>query len=204
MGNHLAVFQQKADLMQATEISSHLPGGISKAHASRILGELHQNKKIEGRIAGKQVVYHALQEASSETMPVVLVALDAKIEQLQGQVISFQSTVKKSRAELTILCAKPLLSELRCDISQIEQQHETTRARLERAHERDSKPVPAEIKTNGNEDWKLWRTHAVMRSRICHDLWRECSEVVPNDMSRVELWVRDLSTCLYSYTEVDT
>lgn len=45
----------------ATDISSNLKNRVTKAAAAKLLKDLHEQKKIEGRAAGKQQVYHAVQ-----------------------------------------------------------------------------------------------------------------------------------------------
>lgn len=45
----------------ATDISSNLKNRVTKAAAAKLLKDLHERGEIEGRAAGKQQVYHALQ-----------------------------------------------------------------------------------------------------------------------------------------------
>lgn len=63
---------QSADLMlhylraqnrpySATDISANLKNRVTKTLAAKVLKEMHEKKLIEGKAAGKQVVYHALQ-----------------------------------------------------------------------------------------------------------------------------------------------
>lgn len=64
--------QQSADLMldylrkqnrpySATDISTNLKNRVTKAAAAKLLKDLHERKEIEGRAAGKQLVYHSIQ-----------------------------------------------------------------------------------------------------------------------------------------------
>ncbi|RAL06323.1 putative TBP interacting domain protein [Aspergillus ibericus CBS 121593] len=172
----------------ATEISANLQNRITKAHAAKALRELHQNKQIEGRAAGKQAVYHALQETCNEATPEIIAALDEKAERLQEQATNLQATEKKTRAELAAVNARPLLFELRRDISQLQQEQEALQARLLEARGSDSESVPIQLKLKAEKDWKHWHNHASIRGRICRDLWRKCSEVVPENMTGEELW----------------
>ncbi|GFN17464.1 putative TBP interacting domain protein [Aspergillus tubingensis] len=172
----------------ATEVSVNLHNKITKAHAAKALRELHQNKQIEGRAAGKQIVYHALQETSTEVTPEIIAALDEQAEKLQEQVTSLEAAEKNTRVELATICARPLLSELRRDVGQFEQEHEAIRARLVQARGSDAGTVPVQVKVDAERDWKHWQNQAKVRGRICRDLWRMCSEVVPDNMGREELW----------------
>ena len=45
----------------ASDISSNLKNRVSKAAAAKLLKDMHERKEIEGRAAGKQLVYHAIQ-----------------------------------------------------------------------------------------------------------------------------------------------
>lgn len=45
----------------ATDISANLKNRVTKTAAAKLLKDLHERKEIEGRAAGKQIVYHALQ-----------------------------------------------------------------------------------------------------------------------------------------------
>ncbi|GKZ29690.1 hypothetical protein AbraIFM66950_006092 [Aspergillus brasiliensis] len=158
------------------------------AHAAKALRELHQNKQIEGRAAGKQIVYHALQETSNEVTPEMITALDEQTEQLQKQVSGLEAAEKKTRAELAAICARPLLSELRRDVGQLEQEHEAIHVRLVQARGSNAGTVPVQVKVDAETDWKHWQNQANVRGRICRDLWRMCSEVVPDNMAREGLW----------------
>lgn len=45
----------------ATDISANLKNRVTKAAAAKLLKDMHERKEIEGRAAGKQIVYHAIQ-----------------------------------------------------------------------------------------------------------------------------------------------
>ena len=45
----------------ATDISANLKNRVTKTAAAKILKDLHERKEIDGRAAGKQIVYHAVQ-----------------------------------------------------------------------------------------------------------------------------------------------
>ena len=48
-------------IVQATDISANLHNKVTKSAAQKILIKLHEAKKIEGRVSGKQSVYHPIQ-----------------------------------------------------------------------------------------------------------------------------------------------
>lgn len=45
----------------ATDISTNLKNRVTKAAAAKLLKDMHERNEIEGRAAGKQLVYHAIQ-----------------------------------------------------------------------------------------------------------------------------------------------
>lgn len=45
----------------ATDISSNLKNRVTKTAAAKLLKDMHERNEIEGRAAGKQLVYHAIQ-----------------------------------------------------------------------------------------------------------------------------------------------
>ena len=45
----------------ATDISSNLKNRVTKAAVTKLLKDMHERNEIEGRAAGKQIVYHAIQ-----------------------------------------------------------------------------------------------------------------------------------------------
>lgn len=138
---------------------------------------------------GKQTVYHALQDSSDDASTEVIANLDQEIKQLQEQLTTLRANEKKARADLATLCSKPLLSELRQDIDRLEKEKESILGRLAKFHGNDSVQVSPAERAGIEREWKLWQKHASTRSRICRDMWKRCSEVVPEGMTREELWV---------------
>lgn len=45
----------------AIDVSTNLKNRVTKAAAAKLLKDMHERKEIEGRAAGKQIVYHAIQ-----------------------------------------------------------------------------------------------------------------------------------------------
>ncbi|KAF4769354.1 hypothetical protein HAV15_009025 [Penicillium sp. str.  len=158
------------------------------AQAAKLLRDLHEKKEIEGRVSGKQTVYHALQDPSDITIPEVAAALKLDIENLEGEISTLKANEKKARAELAALHAKPRISNLREDIGRLEIEKSTIQARLASRHEGDPVQISPEETEKLEKEWKYWQRHANVRRRICHDLWGQCSEVLPDDMTAAELW----------------
>ncbi|KAJ5667953.1 Chitin synthase activator (Chs3) [Penicillium maclennaniae] len=162
---------------------------VSPAQAAKILRVLHQDEKIEERVAGKQSVYHAVQDSSQKITPETLAALSQEIEQLQDQLSSIKEKEKNVRASLAALEAKPRLSVLRQDIQQLEEEKKVIQHRLESLHNSEMVQLSLEERSKREDEWRRWQRHAAIRSRICRDLWGRCAEVLPENTSALELWL---------------
>ncbi|KAJ5710752.1 hypothetical protein N7488_004908 [Penicillium malachiteum] len=172
----------------AIEISANLHNQVSKAQAAKILKELHQKKEIEERTAGKQVVYHAIQDSSQSVTPKDLATLTKNIERLQNELITLRADEKKVRAAFAAFESKPLFSDLRQDIERLQEERETLQERLGNQAASDEVPLSVEERENLENEWTEWQRHATLRRRMCRDLWGRCTEVLPENMTLPELW----------------
>ncbi|KAL4757385.1 putative TBP interacting domain protein [Aspergillus foveolatus] len=172
----------------ALDISTNLHNRVTKTYAIKALRELHQKKEIECRVAGKQTVYHALQEEINEAGHDVIAAMDEEIVSLQEQLSSLKENEKRVQGELNSLNAMPLLSELRTEIMKLEKEKESLAARLIKVCGDASAEVSPQEKEKMRKDWKIWQNQESVRAKICRDLWRKCSETLPEGMTREELW----------------
>ncbi|OQE37337.1 hypothetical protein PENCOP_c010G05206 [Penicillium coprophilum] len=160
----------------------------SKTQAAKVLRALHEKKEIEGRVSGKQTVYHAPQDPSDITTPEIAAAIKLEIESLESEILTLKENEKKARAALAALHAKPRISDLRQAIGRLESEESTIQARVASRHEEDSIHISPEERGKLEKEWKYWQRHANVRRRICRDLWGQCSEVLPEDMTAAELW----------------
>lgn len=109
---------------------------------------------------------------------------------MEESLTTLKTNEKDARAQLATLRSKPLLSELRQDIHRLEKEKESILARLDEFHGRDSSvQVSPEEQVEIEQEWKRWQRQVNVRRHICRDLWMKCSEVVPEGMTRDELWV---------------
>ncbi|KAJ5372159.1 Chitin synthase activator (Chs3) [Penicillium concentricum] len=132
-------------------------------------------------------VYHALQDPSDIITPEVAAAIKANIESLGDEISTLKAKEKKARTSLAALHAKPPISDLREDIGRLEAEESTIQARLASRHEGDPVQISREEREKLDKEWKYWHRHANVRRRICRDLWGQCSEVLPEDMTAGEL-----------------
>lgn len=139
---------------------------------------------------GKQIVYHALQDSSQGATTEAIAALIQDIEMVQDQLSTVKAEEKRARASLAVLEAKPRLSDLERDIQQLDSEREAIRARLGNFQEGNEVQISVEDRGKLEEEWKQWQRHATVRRRICRDLWSQCTEVLPENTTSQELWVR--------------
>lgn len=92
--------------------------------------------------------------------------------------------------QLIQLAAQPVLSEVRQGVGRLEDERALLLKRLAQLHGRAYADVSVEEKARVAADWKQWQRHVNVRKRICRELWSRCLEVVPEDMTTQELWVR--------------
>ncbi|KKZ64800.1 hypothetical protein EMCG_09289 [[Emmonsia] crescens] len=152
---------------------------------------MHERKEIEGRVAGKQIVYHALQDAPSDSTPSQLATLDSELTTLRAQITSTKQGEKLLRAELAALNARVPTDELRGMVSRLEREREEVLGRLGplRDGRVATRVVSAEEQERVDEEWRVWRGWVVGRKRICKDMWERCSEVLPEGVKKKEeLW----------------
>ncbi|KAJ5738279.1 Chitin synthase activator (Chs3) [Penicillium malachiteum] len=185
----MGVPSAKNDSDCAIEVSANLHNQVSKAQAVKILKELHQKKEIEERTAGKQVVYHAIQDSSQSVTPKDLATLTKNIERLQSELITLRADEKKVRAAFASFESKPLLSDLRQDVERLQEERETFQERLGNQAASDEVPLSVEEREKLENEWKEWQRHATLRRRMCRDLWGMCTEVLPDNMTLPELWI---------------
>ncbi|KAL4882339.1 hypothetical protein BJY04DRAFT_217257 [Aspergillus karnatakaensis] len=157
-------------------------------YAVKALKDLHLKKEIECRVAGKQTVYHALQEEPDKTGPNAIATMDEEIQALQDQLPALKEAEKKLQAQLSALKATPLVSELRVEISKLEAEKETLAVQLKGAHGEGEASITSVEKEAAKRNWKFWLGQDRARAKICRDLWQRCSETLPEGMTRGELW----------------
>ena len=131
-----------------------------------------------------------MQAEEDDATPEELVGLDAEIKHLQDQLTQLKAHEKKTRAELAALSAKPLVSEIQKGIIQLEQEKDEITTHLANLRDSDLVPVSLGERAKIESEWGFWRKHVNVRRRICRELWRRCSEVLPGDMTHEELQVR--------------
>ncbi|KAJ5692095.1 TBPIP-domain-containing protein [Penicillium macrosclerotiorum] len=176
--------------IQAIDISANLHNKVSKAQAAKLLRELHQNGEIEGRTAGRQIVYHSLQDPVALADAGDIETLNQEIEECQNQLSITKAGEKKIRAALVALQTKPRLCDLRQEIQRLDEERVALQGHLNAFSDNENVLMAPEDRENLERQWKHWQRQAIVRRRLCRELWRQCSEVLPENTTSQELWGR--------------
>ncbi|WEW60390.1 hypothetical protein PRK78_005875 [Emydomyces testavorans] len=161
------------------------------AYAAKALKDMHEKKQIEGRVSGKQVVYHAIQDPADEVTAEQLATIDQEIEDMRNQVTSAKSREKLLRAELATLNARVSSSELREQVTAFEKEKGRLLARVAPLKDSaaDTRTVSAEEKAGVEKERRTWQKHVAVRKKICQEMWMRCVEVLPEAVQgNEELW----------------
>ncbi|KAJ9210082.1 hypothetical protein DTO166G4_8343 [Paecilomyces variotii] len=172
----------------AIEISTNLKNKVTKANAVKILKDMHEKGQIEGRAAGKQLVYHALQDPTDDVTPEALARISDEIEQLEKQLADYKNREKGLKSELSRMGNTVSFADLEQNVSKLEDETRSIHLRLKELCNDNTAEVSMEEKAQTEKEWKMWQRHAAVRERICRHLWERCTEVMSEDTTKEELW----------------
>ncbi|KAL1958449.1 hypothetical protein VTO42DRAFT_4313 [Malbranchea cinnamomea] len=189
----LEYLRQQNRPYSAIDISANLHNKVSKAYTAKALKALHEKKLIEERVSGKQLVYHAIQDAADEASPDELAEMDKEIESLRDQIARARAQDKELKAELAALSARVPTAELREQVRGLEAARRGLLAELEplrnASGSKRRRMVSEEEQARVEREWRRWQRTAGARKRICRELWDRCTEVLPEGVgSREEFW----------------
>ncbi|KAJ9658922.1 hypothetical protein H2201_007572 [Coniosporium apollinis] len=114
----------------ATDISASLHNKVTKTAAAKILKEMHERKEIEGRAAGKQIVYHVIQNSEDAATPEDLQAMDEEIQRLRDETSQAKAMEKTLRSTLSNTNATLSTADLRASVAALEAERAEVIARL--------------------------------------------------------------------------
>ncbi|KAK2757864.1 hypothetical protein FQN54_004270, partial [Arachnomyces sp. PD_36] len=172
----------------AIDISANLHQKVTKAYAAKALKEMHDRKEIEGRVSGKQTVYHAIQDPADDASAESLAAIDKELEGIKEEIVAGKAREKALKTELTMLNSRVSTADLRQGVSNLEGERERVLIRLSTMRSSTVQPVRAEEKMRVEKEWRVWKRHVNVRKRICKELWERCTEVLPEDTTKADLW----------------
>ncbi|KAK5690414.1 hypothetical protein LTR97_012282 [Elasticomyces elasticus] len=162
----------------ATDISTNLKNRVTKAAAAKLLKDMHERKEIEGRAAGKQIVYHTIQEEADESGLEVLQQMDAEITRLREETLALKAEEKELRASLREGASQVPLSELKASCAALEQDKAEMTARLSKLSGGDVKPISADERNKISLDHRKWQRAASARKKIRAELWSMIADQV--------------------------
>ncbi|EMC99983.1 hypothetical protein BAUCODRAFT_358224 [Baudoinia panamericana UAMH 10762] len=165
----------------AIDISTNLRNRVTKAAAAKLLKDLHERKEIEGRAAGKQVVYHAIQDEADEAGLGQLQQMDAEAARLRDATTTLKAEEKELRGTLRGGAAQVPLPELRTAVATLEQTKAEMAGRLEKLTSGNVKPVSLKESEEINLEHRKWQKIAGARSTIRAELWKVIEGLIEKD-----------------------
>ncbi|KAF2629873.1 TBPIP-domain-containing protein [Macroventuria anomochaeta] len=160
----------------AIDISANLHNKVTKAAAAKLLKDLHEQKLIEGRPAGKQIVYHALQSPDDAVSPEQLADYDTRITSLQTQTTDLQALTKTLRSTLASLNSTLSTADMLSNISSLEHEKSEIVTRLESLRAGHAKKVTAEERAKVEKEWKMMKGVMGRREKIAREFWAMVQE----------------------------
>ena len=115
--------------------------------------------------------------------------MDRQIATLREEIATAKGEEKMLKVQLITLNATMSTQDLQSGISGIEAERKGLLARLGPLRSGDVKPVSAMEKAAADKDWKLWRSRANVRKKICMEVWAHLTEELPEGKTKEELWV---------------
>ncbi|EMD97404.1 hypothetical protein COCC4DRAFT_148364 [Bipolaris maydis ATCC 48331] len=170
----------------AIDVSANLHNKVTKAAAAKILKDLHEQKLIEGRTAGKQIVYHALQDAADTCTTEQLAALDAEIANLRTQTAALNATAKTLRCTLASVTSTLSTADLIANVDLLEKEKAEIAERLDGLRKGKARMVTAKEREAIEQVWKKSVRTAKNREKIAREMWKIIADNLPDDEAREE------------------
>ncbi|KAF2707370.1 homologous-pairing protein-like protein 2 [Pleomassaria siparia CBS 279.74] len=171
----------------ATDISANLHNKVTKAATAKILKDLHERSEIEGRPAGKQIVYHALQNPEDSCTPEELGALETSISQLRSSTAIAIATSKTLRSTLSALNSTLSTTNLISNVAALEAEKPEIVARLESLKAGKTKKVTKQEREDIERGWKEWRVVAKRREKIATEMWKMIEDCLPDKEQKADV-----------------
>ncbi|KAF2851170.1 homologous-pairing protein-like protein 2 [Plenodomus tracheiphilus IPT5] len=171
----------------AIDVSANLHNKVTKTAAAKILKDLHEQKQIEGRPAGKQIVYHAIQDANESCTTEQLEALDTQITNLRTETATLQATAKTLRSTLSDLNSTLSTADLLTSINALETERADITARLDALKAGKAKKVTAKEREDVEREWKKYTGLAKKREVIAREMWKFIEDQLPDKEKKEEL-----------------
>ncbi|MCJ1437205.1 hypothetical protein MMC27_006591 [Xylographa pallens] len=175
---------------EAIDISANLHNKVTKSSAVKVLKDLDEQNLIAGKAAGKQIVYHALQDPNDAASPEDIAAMDREITHLREEITTAKGEERALKANLVALNATMSTQDIRASLVALGAQKTDILSRLNPLRSGSVKPVPPQEKAEVDQAWTLWSSRANTRKKICMEVWAVVTEEMPEGKTKEELWVR--------------
>ncbi|KAL1602752.1 hypothetical protein SLS60_006173 [Paraconiothyrium brasiliense] len=160
----------------AIDISNNLHNKVTKAAAAKVLKELHERNEIEGRAAGKQIVYHAIQNPQDSVTSEALAALEIKASNLRDQTAALHATAKNLRTTLTSLTSTLSTADLVGSVQALETEKAELVARLAALKAGKAKKVTKREREEVDKECEKWGKLVKKRQKISSEMWKDTIE----------------------------
>ncbi|OAL46064.1 Tat binding protein 1-interacting [Pyrenochaeta sp. DS3sAY3a] len=171
----------------AIDVSANLHNRVTKAAAAKILKDLHEAKKIEGRAAGKQIVYHALQDTSAALTPAQLSAMQTQTTTLQTSTTHLLATAKSLRTTLASLTSSLSTADLLSGVAALTEEKTAIEKRHQGLRKGEVKMLGKGEREKLEGEWKRMRSAAGRRERIVREMWGVIEDSLGEREEREEL-----------------
>lgn len=196
----------------ATDISTNLKNRVTKSAAAKLLKDMHERKEIEGRAAGKQLVYHTIQVRPTSTrMPNSMLigkqveaddnaveklqAMDVETTRLQVATRALKTEEAELRNALKEGASQIPMTEVRGSVAALEHEKAEMIARLTKLKSGSVQPVNTEERDKVNSEHRKLQKTAGARKKIRNELWRAIKDALSSKEELEELreqWELDL------------
>ncbi|KAF1956638.1 Tat binding protein 1-interacting [Byssothecium circinans] len=171
----------------AIEISANLHNKVTKAATAKILKDLHERNQLEGRAAGKQIVYHVHQDPNDAYSPEELAALDTTINELRTNTTTLTATAKTLRSSLSSLNSTLSTADLIANVQALETEKNEIVGRLDTLKAGKAEKVTKKERDEVEKEWKSASMISKRRERIAVDMWKFIEDMVEGKEKREEL-----------------
>ncbi|KAF2758180.1 homologous-pairing protein-like protein 2 [Pseudovirgaria hyperparasitica] len=171
----------------ATDISANLHNKVTKAATAKLLKDLHERKEIEGRAAGKQIVYHSVQSADDGASPEDLAAIDAQINTYRFQTSDLQASIKVLKGRLYTLSSTMSTVDLVATMASLDAERAEILARLSPLRAGSVKPVDTAEMKHVDAELNKWTGIEVRRRKIEAEMWALMRDLLPEGTDHAEL-----------------
>ena len=115
--------------------------------------------------------------------------MEAIMITLREEIVTAKATEKVLKSELSTLSSVASAEYLRATVEALQTQKEGLLARLQDLKKVEVKPVTEKERVAAEEAHKMWKRHASARKTIVKELWFRCLDLLPDRMTKEDLWV---------------